>query len=349
MKINDNEDSGTPAGLAERTSATRARKRRLVVVTLALSLILAGATGFAAYRLTNVGGPGSVCDGAATADQVHDAAGPGRISEYKSGFYDRTGVSTGNTCIATVTSGLFETSKKEVWFTVRPNQEGPREFAAGNARLFSGGSAGAVTPDLAWALLPEGCPKGLRAEVRTHVEGHDEARARLAVAFANGAARNRSCADHVLPAPTSLSARGAETDPDWNNLCGLPGLAPAKDPNAQWAYRQQVTTAFDPIWTCTISGPNKLGLPQILAITTEPRAATATPHPDADPYGRAKLVARGTYAATCQGREVYFTIDGGHEAALAGGRGDYLFSDQKDLVRQFLTAGGKAIGCEPIL
>ncbi|MBD0695036.1 hypothetical protein BG452_18845 [Streptomyces sp. CBMA123] len=320
-----------------------------MVLPLALSLLLAGVAGFAAYRQTNLGGPDTVCDGAATADQLHDAVGPGRISEYRSGFYDRTGVSTGNDCFATVSSGLFETKEREVRFTLKPNRDGPSEFAAGDARLFSGGSAGSVTSRVAWALLPEGCPKGLRAEVRTDVAGHDEARARLAVAFANGAARNHSCADRTLPVPTGLSAKGSEAAPDWNNLCGLPGFAPARDPNVQWTYRQQVTTASAPFWTCSISRQSTSGLPQILAITTDPRSITVPPQPDNEPLGRARWVARGTLVATCQGRDVYFTVDGGFEAALRGGLGDYLFSDQNDLVRQFLTAGGKAIGCEPIL
>ncbi|MFE6055588.1 hypothetical protein ACFQ6N_32985 [Kitasatospora sp. NPDC056446] len=329
---------------------TRRLRVRLAAAVLALSLVPVGAVGFALYRLTNLGGPDSVCDGAATADQVHDLLGAGRISERKSTYYSATETAPGNSCSATVSSGLFETSKRTVRFTVVLNGKGgPGPLAASDARLFSGDAVGSVTPIAAWAVLPDGCQKGLRAEVRTSEAGRDEARARLAVAFANGAATARSCAGRQLAAPNSLSATGAETDPDWAGLCGLPGFAPAKNPEAQWRMPQQVTTAFGPIWSCTIGGdPVRDARVQTFAITTEPRTTSLTRKDgkELSAVGRARWVADGTLVATCQGRDVFFTVNGGFTSGLEQ---PFLFPDQNDLVRQFLTAGGKAIGCEPIL
>ncbi|MER7581503.1 hypothetical protein [Kitasatospora sp. NPDC097691] len=59
-----------------------------------------------------------------------------------------------------------------------------------------------------------------------------------------------------------------------------------------------------------------------------------------------RWVAGGTLVATCRGKDVFFTVNGGYANGLAN---PFLFPDQEDLVRQFLTAGGKAIDCEPIL
>ncbi|MFE7527756.1 hypothetical protein ACFU7Y_18865 [Kitasatospora sp. NPDC057542] len=346
--------SGTPHGrideaLDRRGFTTRGLRSRAAAVVLALSLLPVGAAGFAVYRLTNVGGPDSVCDGAATADQVHDLLGAGRISENKSG-YSATKDSTGNSCTATVSSGLFETSRNTVHFTVvRNSEDGPGKLAASDARLFSGDSVGSVTPGAAWAVLPEGCEKGVRAEVRTGRQGHDEARARLAVAFANGIAKARGCGDRALTAPKELSAKSAETDPDWANLCGLPGFAPAKNPAAQWRMPQQVTTATAPIWSCRIGGdPRYDSRTQEFAITTDPRTTALTQEDSkkTSDLGRAQWVADGTLVTTCQGKDVFFTVTGGLASGLEK---PFLFPDQQDLVRKFLVAGGKAIGCEPIL
>ncbi|MGW2377830.1 MULTISPECIES: hypothetical protein [Kitasatospora] len=325
--------------------------RAWLVVVLALASI--GAGGFALNRLTNVGGPDSVCDGVASADQVHDLLGSGRISEHKDQRYSLTENWSGNNCDATVRSGLFETSEKTVHFTIRRGtDDGPAELAASDARLFPGGS---VTPTAAWAVLPEGCDKGVRAEVTTYeeghdVKGHDEERARLAVSFANATAKARACGDRKIAAPKSLSAKGAETDPDWASLCGLPGFAPAKDPripSTPVTFRQQVTTASDPIWFCTITDGSSSLSPQIFAITTEPQATTVArrPNDNTGTVGRAQWVAHGTLIATCRGKDVYFTVMGGSDPSSR----TRLFPDQDGLVRQFLTVGGKAIGCEPIL
>ncbi|MFH8386518.1 hypothetical protein ACH4E7_37265 [Kitasatospora sp. NPDC018058] len=333
--------AGDPRGL------TPGALRVWLVVVICLASI--GAGWFALNRLTNVGGPDSVCDGAASADQVHDLLGSGRISEHKSTRYSVTENYSGNSCDVTVRSGLFETTEKTVQLTIRRGtDEGPAELAAPNARLFPGGS---VTPEAAWAVLPEGCEKGVRAEVHTDdEEGHDEERARLAVSFANAVAKARACGDRKLAAPKSLSAKGAETDPDWANLCGLPGFAPAKDPripSTLVTFRQQVTTASDPIWSCTITDGSSSLSPQIFAITTEPQTATVArrTHDNTGIVGRAQRVAPGTLVATCRGKEVYFTVTGGSDPTFR----TWLFPDQDGLVRQFLTAGGKAIGCEPIL
>ncbi|MEU3560913.1 hypothetical protein [Kitasatospora sp. NPDC006786] len=336
------------AALDRRGFTTRGLRLRATAVVVALSLVPVGAAGFAVYRLTNVGGPDSVCDGAATADQVHDLLGSGRIGERRRGF-SATEESTGNSCTATVRSGLFETSEKAVRFTpVRNAKAGPGALAASDARLFSGGSVGSVTPDDAWAVLPEGCDKGVRAEVRADVQGHDETRARLAAAFADGLAKARACGNGALPMPTTLSEKGAETDPDWANLCGLPGFAPARNPEALWRMPQQVTTATAPIWSCRIGGdPRYDSRVQEFAITTEPRTtALARKESTAPDLGRAQWVADGTLVTTCQGKDVFFTVTGGITSGLEK---PFLFPDQKDLVRQFVTAGGKAIGCEPIL
>ncbi|WP_316520480.1 hypothetical protein [Kitasatospora brasiliensis] len=334
------------AALDRRGFTTRGLRSRAAAVVLALSLVPVGAAGFAAYRLTNLGGPDSLCDGAVTADQVHDLLGGGRVEDSKEPRYSMTEDYSGNSCSVRVRSGLFDTSEKHVQVTIARNaDDGPGTLAASNARLFSGDSAGSVTPNLAWAVLPEGCQKGVRIEVRTSEAGADEARARLAVAFANGVAKARSCGDRALTAPKELSAKAAETAPDWANLCGLPGFAPARNPEAQWREAQQVTTGSAPIWSCTIGGDPKYdSRSKVFSITTDPRVTALTQKDGKEPPGpgRARWVAGGTLVVACQGKDVFFT--------LAGDTGrPSLFPDQEDLVRQFLTAGGKAIGCEPIL
>ncbi|MFB7125593.1 hypothetical protein [Kitasatospora sp. NPDC056273] len=352
----DDKPDGSATGLARRVDAaldrrgftTRGLRVRLAVVLVAFSLVPVGAVGFGLYRLTNLGGPDSVCDGAVTADQVHHLLGSGRISESK-GRYSATENYTGNTCTTRVTSGLFQTSTAVAQFTITHNtDDGPGALASSDARLFSGDSAGSVTPDVAWAVLPEGCEKGVRAEVRTSETGQDETRARLAVALANDVAKARGCGNGVPPAPASLSEKGIDSDPDWVNLCGLPGFAPAKNPEARWRIPQQVTTATAPIWSCTIGGdPRRDSRVQQFAITTEPQTtALGRKNGTASDLGRAQWVAGGTLVTSCQGKDVFFTVTGGYSSQLEK---RYLFPDQDDLVRQFLTAGGKAIGCEPIL
>ncbi|MEV7360115.1 hypothetical protein [Kitasatospora sp. NPDC091276] len=350
------EEPGHTQGAGKRLDAALTARgfttwRLRVRAAAVLSVFVVGVSWFLLYRLTNVGGPDSVCDGAATAGQVHDVLGSGRISEHKREKHSTMAASSGYSCSATVNSGLFETTKRTVWFTIALDTKGPHGLAAPDARLFSGGSVGSVTPQKAWALLPEGCDKGLRAEVETIEEGRDETRARLAVAFANRAAKANRCADQKLPMPKSLSAKGAEAAPNWAELCGLPGFAPAKDPEAQWPYQQQVTTASDPIWSCTITRRSLGTLPQTFAITTEPRTTALDQKEGARPseFGRAHQIGKETPAelvVACHGRDVFFSVDGGYEPTLDK---HYLFPDQKDLMRQFLTAGGKAIGCEPIL
>ncbi|MFJ8476694.1 hypothetical protein [Kitasatospora sp. NPDC094011] len=351
----EEEPDGTPgpegrltAALTARGFTTRRLRMRVAALVLAFSLVPVGAAGFALYRLTDLGGPDSVCDGAATADQVHDLLGSGRINEHQGG--DRSADAAGQGCSVSVRTGLLTTTEKTVWFSLERNaKDGPGGLAASDARLFAGSSAGSVTPDMAWALLPEGCEKGLRAEVHSTEPGHDEVRARLAVGFADAAARAKHCSDGNPQTLKELSARGARTAPDWANLCGLPGFAPAKNPEAGWSMSQQVTTASGPIWSCTIGGdPKSDSRTQVFAITTDPRTTALTRQDGKEPsaFGRARWVAGGTLVADCHGKDVFFTVNGGYTDTL---RKPFLFPDQDDLVRQFLTAGGKAIGCEPIL
>ncbi|MFJ9847066.1 hypothetical protein ACIRYZ_42895 [Kitasatospora sp. NPDC101155] len=155
----------------------------------------------------------------------------------------------------------------------------------------------------------------------------------------------RSCADRKLPLPKNLPTKGVERQPDWANLCGLPGFAPATNPEARLDVSQQVTTGFAPIWSCTIgTNPTHDGRTKVFAITTDPRTTALTQKDGKDPAGpgRARWVAGGTLVVTCQGKDVFFSLSGGYE-------GPALFPDNDDLVRKFLAAGGKAIGCEPIL
>ncbi|MEU8928119.1 hypothetical protein AB0D10_45725, partial [Kitasatospora sp. NPDC048545] len=87
----------------------------------------------------------------------------------------------------------------------------------------------------------------------------------------------RSCADRKLPLLKNLPTKGVERQPDWANLCGLPGFAPAKNPEAQLDVSQQVTTGFAPIWSCTIgTNPTHDGRTKVFAITTDPRTTALT-------------------------------------------------------------------------
>ncbi|MEV7023432.1 hypothetical protein [Kitasatospora sp. NPDC093558] len=313
--------------------------------------IAAGVTGVPLYNLTIVGGPDTVRDGAATADEVHDTLGAGRISEQRVGDSSATAVDPVGGCGATVTFGLFGKSRKSVWFKVRRDAKSAVDLASPEARLFSGDSVGSVTPGTAWALLPDGCQKGLRAEVQGS-DGSDEGRARLAVAYANHAAKALNCKGKELPAPKGLSARGVPATPDWTALCGLPGLAPARDPQARdGAYKQRVTTASAPIWSCAIGTRSSQSSDVQFTITTEPRVTTPSHESgrSPSPYGRALWTGEPgsqEVVATCRGKDVFFHLDSGYEPVIDSQR---LVPDGNDLWRQFLTAGGKAVGCEPIL
>ncbi|MEU1424604.1 hypothetical protein [Kitasatospora sp. NPDC005751] len=340
----------TDEALTRRGFTTRRLRLRAAAVIVAIT---AAASGVLLYELTNVLGPDTVCAGAATADEVHTALGPGRISEEKSdgwspGAYDRTAA-----CRVTVSYGLFGPTGRSAALALALPQDEVTPPTAPEARLFAGGSTGAVLDSRAWALLPDGCPKAMRAEVRLlgsddTVGGRAAGMAALAVAFANTAAESKGCGGG-LPAPSGLSAAATPQPADLGNVCGLPGMAPARDPQAGEGYRQTVTAGFAPVWSCAISSPGGLNTQASFTITTDPRVSALDPQ-DArtEAYGRARWIGSSgeNVVATCQGKSTYFHLDRKYSPGVAGSG---LFPDTADLWRQFLVAGGKAVGCEPII
>ncbi|MFE6871050.1 hypothetical protein ACFVFS_31395 [Kitasatospora sp. NPDC057692] len=174
-----------------------------------LPAITAGVSGVLLYAFTNALGPDSVCGGAASADAVHDALGPGRISEEKSAGYAPAAVDPARYCRAAVSSGLFGDTGRSVSFGLSVSRSAGAE-ARPAARLFAeGGAVGAVTPGGARALLPEGCPAGLRATVGAGHDGEDgdhaEGIARLAVGLAGLAAGTTPCCPSPGPCGRSSS------------------------------------------------------------------------------------------------------------------------------------------------
>ncbi|MFJ9947260.1 hypothetical protein [Kitasatospora sp. NPDC091207] len=335
--------------LTARGFTTRRLRLRAAAVIVAIT---AGVSGVLLYNLTNVLGPDSVCGGAATADEVHAALGPGRISEEKSDGWSPSTYDGPGSCVATVSSGLFGKSERSASFHIAFDAKTADGPAAPDARLFSGDAVGGVTGSKAWAVLPEGCTKGLRAEVGLSDDSDRvEGLARLAVVFANTAAKERNCGDGRTLAVKSLSAQGARMPVDFAGLCGLPGMAPAKAPDAKNTYRQQATTAFTPVWSCAITSDETSRPVETFSITTEPRVTGDRPEYsiEAPGFGRARWTADRASRAlvvTCQGKPVYFSMGDGFAPGVAT---HYLFPDRTDLWKQFLTAGGTAIGCEPII
>ncbi|WP_405365894.1 hypothetical protein [Kitasatospora sp. NBC_00039] len=332
--------------LTRRGFTTRRLRLRAAAVIVAIT---AGLSGVLLYSLTNVLGPETVCNGVVSADALHDAFGPGRISEEHgepAPLHD-----SGSSCTAVVSTGAFG-GHRSVLVGVRSDRNTAVFEAEAGARLFAasanGGSAGGVTGPVAWALLPEGCGTGgLRARVDATKGGSvdDGELARFAVATANGIAAQLNCTQPKLPAPKSLSAPGAQQDLDSGNVCGLPGLTLPGGPSAARGLKQQATTAFAPLWSCDVGTSSAAAT---FAIGTEPRLRA----PDADKdtpeaFGRARWTMgfsspnNDEVMTTCQGRPTYFKM------RLLGNWN--LFPDVTDLWKQFLTAGGKAIGCEPII
>ncbi|MER5353788.1 hypothetical protein ABT093_26055 [Kitasatospora sp. NPDC002551] len=337
--------------LSGRGFTTRALRLRAAGVLLAIT---AGVSGVLLYNLTNVFGPDSVCGGAASADAVHAALGPGRISEEKSAGYVPTAVDPAQYCRATVDFGLFGDTGQSVSFGLSVTRSAGAESRPA-ARLFAeGGAVGAVTPGGAWALLPEGCPTGLRASVGTGHDGkdgdHAEGIARLAVGLAGLAAKDRDCGG-APPAPRTLSPVGAEQPVDWGNLCGLPGMAVTRAPDAdhEERYRQQATTAFSPFWSCEVTD-SASGTPVAsFAVVTEPRLVDLPADKErSTAFGRSTWTGSSNedVVTTCQGRRTYFHYSWRSAPAL---RDRVLLPDTTAVWTQFLTAAGKAIGCEPIL
>ncbi|MFD0276278.1 hypothetical protein ACFVHB_20580 [Kitasatospora sp. NPDC127111] len=333
--------------LTRRGFTTRGLRLRAAAVIVAIT---AGVSGVLLYSLTNVLGPDTVCNGVVSADALHDALGPGRISE-EDNNEPAPLRDSGSSCTAVVSTGVFG-GHRSVLVGVRSDRNSAVFEAEAGARLFAasanGGSAGGVTAPVAWALLPEGCGTGgLRARVDATKGGSvgDGELARLAVATANGLAAQRGCTAPNLPAPGHLSAQGVKQELDADKVCGLPGLTVPGGASAARGYTQQVTTAFDPLWSCDVGLG---GTAATFAIGTEPRLRV----PDADKdapvaFGRAHWTMdlsspnNDEVVVTCQGKPAYFKL------RLLGNR--TLFPDTTELWKQFLTAGGKAIGCEPIL
>ncbi|MFI8459457.1 hypothetical protein [Kitasatospora sp. NPDC085464] len=95
----------------------------------------------------------------------------------------------------------------------------------------------------------------------------------------------RSCADRKLPLPKNLPTNGPR-DNRTGPTSGLPGFAPAKNPEAQLDVSQQVTTRFAPICSCTIgTNPTHDGRTKVFAITTDPRTTALTQKDGKDPAG----------------------------------------------------------------
>ncbi|MFB7473039.1 hypothetical protein [Kitasatospora sp. NPDC056184] len=339
------------AALSKRGYTTRALRLRAAGVLLALT---AGVSGVLLFRLTNVLGPDSVCGGAASADAVHAALGPGRISEEKSPGYVPTAVDPRQHCRAKVSFGLFGDTGQSVSFGLSVSRSVGAESRPG-ARLFTeDGAVGSVTPGGAWALLPEGCPTGLMASVGTGHDGEDgdhaEGIARLVVEFAGLAAKDRNCGG-TPPAPKTLSPAGAEQPVDWNNLCGLPGMAVTRAPDADHddRYRQQATTAFSPVWSCEVTD-RPTGRPvESFVVITEPRVVDlAAEAARSTAFGRSRWSGDSNedVVTTCRGRTTYFHYEQHPAPAL---RSRDLLPDTEAVWTQFLTAAGKAIGCEPIV
>ncbi|MFJ6137604.1 hypothetical protein [Kitasatospora sp. NPDC092286] len=355
MTTQTDEPSGGPlrqldSALTRRGFTTRRLRLRAAAVIVAIT---AGVSGVLLYNLTNVLGPDTVCGGAATADDLHAALGPGRISEEKDAGYSPTAYDRPNSCVATVSSGLFGKSERSASFSIGFNQNSVAYRPTPDARLFSGASAGGVTPDRAWALLPEGCTKGLFTDINVGKGGLDgdraEGAARMAVAYANMVAKEKNCGGGKMPAPENLSAAGSLQPVDFGSVCGLPGMtAPPLNPTTKDRYRQQATTAFGPVWSCSISDASDHRALASYTITTDPRVTGLNPEEArTEAYGRSRYITllRENVVATCQGKTTYFHLDWSYDPSVSGSG---LLPDE-NLWKQFLTAGGKAIGCEPLI
>ncbi|MEU6235364.1 hypothetical protein [Kitasatospora sp. NPDC047058] len=336
--------------LTRRGFTTRRLRLRAAAVIVAIT---AGVSGVLLYDLTNALGPDTVCGGAASADGVHGALGPGRISEERTDGWSPSAVDRSGHCTATVSFGLFGQSERSVSFETASEQTETAPRTPVDARLFSGDTAGAVTSSGAWALLPDGCPKGLRAVVGVGGDGPDGDRvaglARLAAGYAGRVAKDRGCGTGTQATPTGLSPAGTAQPVDFTKVCGVPGLAPARSEEVRDELRQQATTAFAPVWRCEITSTWSGQVVASFGITTDPRATGLSPDGSRTPaYGRASWIgpAGENVVATCQGKPTYFHLESN---LLSSAPRSKVFPDDQELWKQFLTAGGKAVGCEPIV
>ncbi|HJD83315.1 hypothetical protein [Kitasatospora aureofaciens] len=339
----DGTAGGIGAALERRGFTTRALRARAAVVGVALAMVAAGVGAFLVGNLSNAFGPGSVCEGAVSADALHDALGPGAVGEQK---YGDGSLHSGTAfCRATVSYGVFGNERsvtvellKDTGLSVLADDAEARLFGASA----NGGAAGAAFDHRAWALLPEDCGNGLRVAVRSGGDDRSGARklAGLAVSAANRVATQRACGRVPMPVPQELSEAGEDHDLDRNAVCGLPGLTFATAPGGA-GLRETVTTATDPLWACRIRSTGDPASSAAFTIGTEPRLLTAGVPKDEPGLGRARWVEPGEMVATCHGKPAYFRVswDGIQK----------LVPDSDETWKQFLTAGGRAIGCEPIV
>ncbi|MEU8928118.1 hypothetical protein AB0D10_45720 [Kitasatospora sp. NPDC048545] len=338
--------SEVDAALDRRGFTTWPLRVRAVVGAVTVTAVVAGVGAFLANNLSNAFGPDAVCDGAVSAAALNDALGPGKVSSKKNGVWQSP--SGGAFCKAEVSYGFFGNSRSVFVQVLQADDLAPYP-ANSNSQLFAasanGGASGAARSDWAWALLPGECGNGLRVEVKSNGDDGPGAEnlARLAVSAANGVAAGKGCGKTPLSAPHELSQAGQEHDLNNASVCGLPGFTAASAGSK--GYRESVTTAFDPVWVCRIAtGQNPIAWS--FSIGTEPRVRGPLAEKDATPaFGRSRWagspIPKQEVVATCHDKPTYFRMD---TDILQG-----LFPDTDEAWKQFLTAGGKAIGCEPIL
>ncbi|MFI2611316.1 hypothetical protein [Kitasatospora sp. NPDC018619] len=312
---------------------------RAVVAAVAVAAVTAGAGAALADNLTNAFGPDSVCGGAVSAGALNDALGWGKVSAttYGDGKLDAPGAS----CVVTVDNGVF--GNERVVVVELPTAGDLARFKVdAESQLFTaaanGGAAGAVhTSSYAFALLPEGCAKGQRATVKS---GSSDASklAGLATSVANRVAAQQGCGGAPLPAPSRLTAAGTDRPLDRDAVCGLPGLTVPATPGGP-DYRETVTTASDPLWACSIRAVADRRSSITFVIDTDPRLVRPWTGDSEPAFGRAQWAGQNEVTATCQGKPTRFRFE-------ADGFRDLIGATTWE---QFLTAGGRAIGCEPIL
>ncbi|MFF2078900.1 hypothetical protein ACFVXG_29625 [Kitasatospora sp. NPDC058162] len=335
MAIDDDRNTDVP------TTPRPRRLRAAAIATVALAA-LAGGTAFLTDNLTNAFGPDSVCGGAVSADAVNDALGWGKVSDTMYGD-GKTLKADGSSCVAKVSRGIFGDDRFVAVDLRKSSSLAPFAVDAGSqlfAASANGGSAGAVRDSsFAFALFPADCDSGQQATAKSR-SSDAPGLARLAVSVANRAAEQQGCGKERLPAPHELTAAGTDRALDRNAVCGLPGLTMPDTPGGP-AYRATVTPGTDPLWTCRIHSDTDPRSSITFTIGTDPRlVATPTGNPGPT-LGRAQEVGTFEAVATCQGRPTRFrfTPDGLWD----------LVPDGTTTWKQFLAAGGKAIGCEPIL
>ncbi|MFJ6774460.1 hypothetical protein ACIQOV_26490 [Kitasatospora sp. NPDC091257] len=334
------------AALDRRGFTTRALRVRAGVVTLAVAATAVGLGigGWALLRddMTNDYGPKSVCDGTVSSQVLNDALGAGKVSAEP---YS----SVTATCTVMVAGGMFGDDRhvmvsfgqsKDIFHL--PIASGARTFAASA----NGGAVGAVRDSEAWALLPADCPNGLWVQVSAYGGGQFDPLklARLAVSTANRTADQRGCGRTPLPALRELTPASTERELDGDAVCGLPGITVLRA--ADKRYKEAVTVGSDPLWTCEITPDGDHEGTSALVIATEPRLRPDAADRDTSPaFGRARWAGslpRDEIVVTCHGRPTYFRI--GTVRQLG-----HLFSTSDEAWKQFLTVGGEAVGCEPIL